>query len=45
MHEHRRFDDEAATWDDDPGHEKRQVAVARAIEEAVHLSPRMSALD
>ena len=45
MHEHRRFDDEAATWDDDPGHEKRQVAVARAIEEAVNLSPRMSALD
>ncbi len=43
--EHRRFDDEAATWDDDPGHEKRQVAVARAIEEAVELSPRMSALD
>ena len=45
MHEHRRFDDEAATWDDDPGHEKRQVAVARAIEEAVNLSPRMRALD
>ena len=45
MHEHRRFDDEAATWDDDPGHEKRQVAVARAIEEAVNLNPRMSALD
>lgn len=45
MHEHQRFDDEAATWDDDPGHEKRQVAVARAIEEAVNLSPRMSALD
>lgn len=45
MHEQQRFDDEAATWDDDPGHEKRQVAVARAIEEAVNLSPRMSALD
>ncbi len=44
-HEHRRFDDEAATWDDDAGHEKRQVAVAKAIEEAVTLSPRMSALD
>jgi 2-polyprenyl-3-methyl-5-hydroxy-6-metoxy-1,4-benzoquinol methylase len=45
VHEHRRFDDEAATWDDDPGHEKRQVAVARAIEEAVNLSPEMRALD
>ena len=45
MHEHKRFDDEAATWDDDPGHEKRQVAVAQAIKEAVKLSPRMSALD
>ncbi len=45
MHEHQRFDDEAATWDDDAGHEARQVAVARAIEEAIALSPRMSALD
>lgn len=45
MHEHKRFDDEAATWDDDPGHEERQVAVARAIGEAVSLSPRMSAVD
>lgn len=45
MHEHKRFDDEAATWDDDPGHEKRQVAVAQAIREAVDLSPRMNALD
>lgn len=45
MHEHERFDDEAATWDDDPGHEKRQVAVAEAIKEAVDLSPRMKALD
>ncbi|MGB8019940.1 MAG: class I SAM-dependent methyltransferase [Candidatus Nanopelagicales bacterium] len=45
MHEHERFDAEAATWDDDPGHEKRQVAVARAIEEALDLNPRMSALD
>jgi 2-polyprenyl-3-methyl-5-hydroxy-6-metoxy-1,4-benzoquinol methylase len=42
---HTRFDDEAATWDDEPGHERRQVAVARAIEQAVDLSPRMSALD
>ena len=45
MHEHQRFDDEAATWDDDPGHEARQVAVARAIAEAVDLSPAMSAVD
>lgn len=44
-HEHQRFDDRAATWDDDPGHEKRQVAVARAIADAVNLSPRMSAVD
>lgn len=45
MHEHTRFDDEAATWDDDPGHEKRQVAVARAIEQAVDLDRGMRALD
>ncbi len=45
MHEHKRFDAEAATWDDDPGHEERQLAVARAIEEVVELNPRMSALD
>lgn len=45
MHERRRFDDEAATWDDDPGHEKRQVAVARAIAESVRLTPQMSAVD
>ena len=45
MHEHRGFDEEAATWDDDPAHERRQVAVAQAIKEAVALSPRMSAVD
>jgi ubiquinone/menaquinone biosynthesis C-methylase UbiE len=45
MHEHHGFDDAAATWDDDAGHEERQVAVAQAITEAVALSPRMSALD
>jgi 2-polyprenyl-3-methyl-5-hydroxy-6-metoxy-1,4-benzoquinol methylase len=45
VHERQRFDDEAATWDDDPGHEKRQVAVARAVREAVSLSPGMSAVD
>jgi len=45
VHEHKRFDAEAATWDDDPGHEARQVAVAHAIEEVLELNPRMSALD
>ena len=45
MHEHKRFDDAAETWDDDPGHEARQVAVARAIKDAVQLSPRMRAVD
>ncbi|HET7351739.1 MAG TPA: class I SAM-dependent methyltransferase, partial [Marmoricola sp.] len=45
MHEHRRFDDEAATWDEDPEHERRQVAVARAIREVGDLSPRMRAVD
>jgi SAM-dependent methyltransferase len=45
VHEHERFDAQAATWDDDPGHEERQVAVARAIEDALDLNPRMSALD
>ncbi|WP_256794506.1 class I SAM-dependent methyltransferase [Terrabacter sp. Ter38] len=45
MHEHKGFDDAAATWDDDAGHEERQVAVAQAIEEALTLTPRMSALD
>ena len=44
-HEHKGFDDEAATWDDNPGHEERQVAVARAITEAVHLGPQTSAVD
>jgi 2-polyprenyl-3-methyl-5-hydroxy-6-metoxy-1,4-benzoquinol methylase len=43
--EHQRFDDEAAAWDDDPGHEKRQVAVAQAIKEAVALNPQMKAVD
>ena len=45
MHEHRGFDDEAATWDDDPSHEARQVAVAHAIEQTVALDPAMRALD
>ncbi|MDN5894689.1 MAG: class I SAM-dependent methyltransferase [Nocardioides sp.] len=45
MHEHKRFDDEAATWDDDPSHEKRQVAVAETIREAVNLNPHMRAVD
>jgi ubiquinone/menaquinone biosynthesis C-methylase UbiE len=45
VHEHQRFDDAAAGWDDDPGHETRQVAVARAIRTAVPLDPSMRALD
>ena len=45
MHEHTGFDDRAATWDDDPGHEARQVAVARAIEQVLNLDPAMSAVD
>ncbi len=45
VHEHKRFDAEAATWDDDPDKERRQVAVARAIDEALDLNPRMSAVD
>jgi ubiquinone/menaquinone biosynthesis C-methylase UbiE len=45
VRERHRFDDEAATWDDDPDHEKRQVAVARAIRQAVSLSPGMTAVD
>lgn len=45
MHEHTRFDEAAATWDDDPGHERRQVAVAEAIAAAVDLDSGMCALD
>lgn len=45
VHEHERFDAQAATWDDDPGHEQRQLAVARAISEALELNAAMSALD
>lgn len=45
MHEHKRFDDAAATWDDDADHERRQVAVAHAIKNAVNLSPGMMAVD
>ncbi len=45
MHDHQGFDAEAATWDDDPGHEERQVAVARAIAETLDLDETMSAVD
>lgn len=45
MHEHKGFDAEAETWDDDPNHEKRQVAVALAIQDAVDLNRQMSAVD
>lgn len=44
-HDHTRFDDAAATWDDDPGHEKRQVAVAEAVVAALDLGPATRALD
>jgi ubiquinone/menaquinone biosynthesis C-methylase UbiE len=45
VHGHQGFDDAAATWDDDPGHERRQVAVAQVIQEAIELNPGMCALD
>ncbi|RNI21088.1 class I SAM-dependent methyltransferase [Flexivirga caeni] len=45
MPQHTRFDDEAAAWDDEPGHEERQLAVARAIEQAADLRSEMRALD
>lgn len=45
MHERQRFDDEAATWDEAPGHEERQVAVAAAIERAISLTSAMRALE
>lgn len=35
MHEHRSFDERAATWDDDPGKVKRAETVAAAICAAV----------
>lgn len=44
-HHHARFDDAAATWDDDPDHERRQVAVARAIEQVADLDGGMRAVD
>lgn len=44
-HGHRGFDDDAADWDDKPGHEERQVAVAMAIEQAVDLGPHTRAVD
>ena len=45
MHEHTGFDDEAATWDDDPGHEARQVAVAEAIAATLALDSSVRAVD
>lgn len=44
-HRHDDFDDAAATWDDDPAHEERQQAVARAIREAVVLGAGTRAID
>jgi len=42
---HDRFDDAAATWDDDPDHERRQQAVADLIASRVPLGPETRALD
>lgn len=42
---HDRFDDQAETWDDDPGHEERQQAVARAIVGTLDLGPETRVLD
>lgn len=44
-HQDKGFDSDAATWDDDPGHEARQVAVAEAIDEAIDLGPSTRAVD
>lgn len=45
MSEHKRFDAEAATWDDDPSHEKRQLAVAQAFTQTVDLNPQINAIE
>lgn len=39
------FDDEAASWDDKPGHRERARVVARAIADAVELRPDMTVLE
>lgn len=44
-HAPESFDDAAETWDDDPDHEARQQAVARAISGALTLGPETRALD
>lgn len=40
-----RFDDKAATWDDDPAHVERARVVARAIRDAVPLPPSARLLE
>ena len=40
-----RFDEKAATWDDDPAKVERAQAVARAIREAVPLDPSTRMLE
>ncbi|HCE60092.1 methyltransferase domain-containing protein [Janibacter terrae] len=47
-HDHpgsRRFDDKAATWDDDPDKIRQSGEVAAAIAEAVPLAPRTKLLE
>lgn len=40
-----RFDERAATWDDDPAHVERAEAVAAAIRRAVRLDPSVRLLE
>lgn len=40
-----RFDEKAATWDDDPGHVHRARVVADAIREALPLDPSVRLLE
>ena len=44
-HDHDTFDDQAETWDDDPGHEERQQAVARTMDDVLTLDAGTRALD
>ena len=44
-HGHDRFSDEAATWDDRPGHAERATAVAARLRETLPLRPDMTAIE